>query len=230
MSITINIKRDNGGQYDFDIPTEWKDMTLKYWSELATIIKTHHDNTKLKHNSFKERYAEDEEDLTKILESIEFVDNVALNGKIFSYMSGISAEDMKNVDMEKVTQVIELVGDLTKEYEPKGIRSFDFEGETYYFPSDSLKDNTYGDFIESTSLDMTVESMKHGKYDILPQQMAILCRRAGEDYDEEIVEEKSKKFKNLTMDIVYEFAFFLTNQSKRLLKISNMYSEKKEKV
>ena len=132
--------------------------------------------------------------------------------------------------MAQVNKVIDSIGVLTEEYQPKGIRSFEFEEETYYFPSELLKENTYGDFIEATQLDMTVKHMKNGRYDILPEQMAILCRKIDEDYDENAIPDKAEKFKKLTMDTVFEFAFFLTKHSERFLTISNTYLEKKEKV
>jgi len=137
---------------------------------------------------------------------------------------------MKKVDMEQVTNVINALGILTEEYKPTGARSFEFEEEIYYFPSEMLRKNTYGDFIESTQLEMTIDNMKNGRYDVLPEQMAILCRRAGEEYDEDLIEEKTEKFKNLKMDAVMEFAFFLTIQNKKLLKISNLFLEKNKKV
>ena len=43
MSITINIKSQNFDR-DVVIPIEWKDITVKYWGELATIIKKHYTN------------------------------------------------------------------------------------------------------------------------------------------------------------------------------------------
>ena len=52
--------------------------------------------------------------------------------------------------------------------------------------------------------------MKNGRFDVLPEQMAILCRPAGEDFDDKLTEERTKLFKkNVTMDTVFEFAFFL---------------------
>lgn len=228
MSITISIKTQ-GESVDVVIPTEWKDITLSHWTELSTIIQKHQKNTKLKKTSLQEKYA-DFDDVEKILEDVDFVDSVSLNKDIFCFLTGLDNDDMKKTDINQVSKVIEVIGMLTEEYKPEGIKSFELEGETYYFPSDSLRNNTYGDFIEATQLDMTVEHMKNGRYDVLPEQMAILCRRIDEDFDEGLIPEKTKKFKKITMDIVYEFAFFLTIQSKRLLKISNMYSEKKEKV
>ena len=225
MSITIRITEEDEW-IEFDIPTEWKDMSISYWAELTSIIHKHQEKNKLKKAHYEEKY-EGEEDLDKMLGNIEIVDELRLNGDIFSFLSGFSEEDMKKVDMEQVTNVINALGVLTEEYKPTGARSFEFEDETYYFPSEMLRKNTYGDFIESTQLDMTVESMKNGRYDVLPEQMAILCRREGEEYDEDLIEEKTEKFKNLKMDAVMEFAFFLTNQSNRLQMLFNTYSEKK---
>ena len=225
MSITIRIEEE-GEWIDFDVPTEWKDMSVSYWAELTSIINKHQERNKLKKNHYEEKY-EGEGDLDKMLGNIEIVDEMRLNGDIFAFISGLTKEDMKKVDMEQVTNVINALGILTEEYKPTGARSFEFEDETYYFPSEMLRKNTYGDFIESTQLDMTVENMKNGRYDVLPEQMAILCRREGEEYDEDLIEEKTEKFKNLKMDAVMEFAFFLTNQSNKLQRTFNMYSEKK---
>ena len=228
MSITISLK-SNGDSADVVIPTEWKDITLKYWSELSLIIKKHQENTELKKKSYEKRYS-DFDDLDKIMEDIEFVDSVALNKDIFGFLTGLDSDDVKKTDINQVNKVVETIGMLTEEYKPTGINSFDLDGETYYFPSDSFKNNTYGDFIEATQLDMTIEHMKNGRYDVLPQQMAILCRRVDEEFDENEIDEKTKKFKKLSMDIVFEFGFFLTIQSKKLLKISNLFLEKNKKV
>lgn len=225
MSITVSLKQDDKS-IDFDIPTEWKDMTLKYWTELSSIIRKHQKGVELKKNSITDQYSEDE-NLDNIVKDVEFLHEMHLNRDIFCYLSGLEKDDMHLVDMNKVTEVINTLGVLTEEYEPKGLKSFEFEGETYYFPSEFLKKNTYGDFIESTQLEMSIENMKNGRYDVLPEQMAILCRRIDETYDEDLIDEKTEKFKGLTMDVVFEFAFFLTNQNQNLLKLSSMYLEKK---
>ena len=228
MSITISLK-SQGESADVVIPTEWKDITLKHWAELSLIIQQHQDNTSLKKKSYEKRYS-DFDDLDKIMDDIEFVDGVALNKDIFGFLTGLNSDEVNKTDINQVTKVIDTIGMLTEEYKPTGINSFDLDGETYYFPSESLKNNTYGDFIEATQLDMTIEHMKNGRYDVLPEQMAILCRRVDEEFDEKEIPEKAKKFKKLSMDIIFEFAFFLTIQSKRLLKISNLFLAKNKKV
>ena len=59
--------------------------------------------------------------------------------------------------------------------------------------------------------------------------MAILCRKSGEEYDDDVIPAKTEKFKELTMDIVWEFAFFLTQQSVRLTKTFQMFLGKEGK-
>jgi hypothetical protein len=227
MSITVKVKHMDGEPVYFDVPTEWEHITLRHWSELAYIIKKHQDTTRLKKNSLGENFDMDD-DLSKLTEDVKFYNELQLNRDIFCYLSGLDREDMKYIDVEQVTKVINAIGVLTEEYKPKGMKSFEFEEEIYYFPSEFLRKNTYGDFIEATQLDMYIDSMKNGKYDVLPEQMAILCRKEGEEYDEDKIEEKAEKFKRLTMDIIFEFAFFLTKRNENLLKLSSIYLEKKE--
>ena len=224
MSITISIK-DNGEDRDVVIPVEWKDITVKYWGELSSIIKKHYDaaseNTKDKSSKTHELLKE---------EGLEGFAGALENSDIFAYMSGLSKEDVKLVDVKQVEQVLAAINALTEEYKPVGEKSFDFEGETYYFPSEFFRNETYGDFIESTQLDMYIKDMENGRFDVLPEQMAILCRRIDEEYDEDAIPEKAEKFKALTMDIIWEFSFFLTHQSLKLTKLFHTYSPKNKQV
>ena len=234
MSIVISLKQGSEIK-DVEIPTEWKDMTLEYWCGMTTIIKSHFDRANLRKNHLENKEKGDE--INHTLDYLEFSErqledfqNIQLNKDLFGYMTGLDKDSMKLVDINSVNEVISVVEVLIQEYEAKGIKSFDCEGETYYFPSEFLRKNTYGDYIEATQLDMYIESMKHGKFDVLPEQMAILCRKSDEEYDDEIIPEKTKIFKNLTMDIIWEFAFFLTQQNLKLVKLSNTYFLNKEKV
>jgi hypothetical protein len=232
MSIVISLKQGEE-QRDVTIPTEWKDMTLEYWCGMTTIIKSHFDRATLRKNARNEN----QEKIDHTLEYLEFADNqlddfqnIQLNRDLFGYMTELDKESMGLIDIESVNEVISVLDCLVEEYQPKGIRSFECEGSTYYFPSEFLKQNTYGDYIESTQLDMYIESMKHGKFDVLPEQMAILCRKIDEEYDDDSIPEKTEMFKKLTMDTVWEFSFFLTQQNIKLAKLSSMYSAKKERV
>ena len=233
MSITISIKSQNV-ERDAVIPVEWKDITVKYWGELSTIIKKHYssaneqidNNKKDTHELLKRPLMED------LIKDNPLNDSQVLkmNADIFSYITGLTKEETSLVDVSQITQVISLINKLTEEYKPKGLSSFEFEGQTYYFPSEFFRKSTYGDFIESTQLDMYIKDMENGRFDILPEQMAILCRRLDEEYDEEAISDKAEKFRGLTMDIIWEFSFFLTQQTERLVKLTPTYLGKQQQA
>ena len=233
MSITISIT-EKGTERDVVIPVEWEDITVKYWGELSSLIKKHYDTAleDKKESNAKAHELLKEEMFSELIDKMELNPSQALkmNTDIFSYMTGLSKEDVKLVDSEQIAQVISTINSLTEEYKPKGLKSFDLDGETYYFPSEFLRRETYGDFIESTQLDMYISDMENGKYDVLPEQMAILCRRIGEEYDEDVIPEKAEKFKELTMDVIWEFSFFLTLRNIKLQAHSLMYSEKQQQA
>ena len=216
MSITINIKSQNVDR-DVVIPVEWKDITVKYWGELSTIIKKHYtEATKdVKKEESQKHDLLKKDLLSDITKDIKLTDaqTVKMNSDIFSYITGLTKEETSWVDINQVNKVLSLVNTLTEEYKPKGLRSFEFEGSTYYFPSEYFRKSTYGDFIESTQLDMYIKDMENGRFDVLPEQMAILCKKVDEEVDLDNIDEKTELFKQLRMDVVWEFSFFLSKRT-----------------
>lgn len=217
-----------------NIPTDWEDMTLNYWCSIYRIISKYEKKKKLADGIVKEdennaigNYTEAMKEAT--LDFLEKRDLINMNKEIFQYVANISDEDIELVDLNQALTVIEAMNIFREEYKPKGVDYFDFEGERYFFPRDNMLNNTFGDYIEATQLDMNVEQLTNGNYDVLPQQMAILCRKLGEVYDDELIKEKTERFKTLKMDIVLEFAFFLTKQNLKLANALQMYSEEIEK-
>lgn len=206
VEITIQDKK-------YNIPTEWKDMSVKYWCNVYNVI-----------NKYQKR----DEEGNIIDEPMSEVEMLRLNRDIFLCITGLGKDFFEKLDITSVTNAVNAFSSTLEDYKPKGIKKFTFEDEEYFFPSDYLKRNTFGDYIEATHLDTTIEMMKHGKFDVLPEQMAILCRKIGEKYDDDIIPEKTEKFKNLTMDIVWEFAFFLTQQSITLSKTFQTFLGKTE--
>jgi len=197
----------------YDIPTDWKDITLRYWCGLYSII-----------NQYNKR--DDEGNVIEAEHSQ--VELLKMNRDIFIYITGVSHSEMNMLDVDSVNNAVAIFSQTLEEYKPKGIDKFEFEGEEYLFPKEFLRRNTFGDYIESTHLESTIEIMKHGRFDVLPEQMAILCRRADEEYDDDAIPAKTEKFKELTMDFVWEFSFFLTMQSVKLTRTFQMFLGKTE--
>lgn len=112
-------------------------------------------------------------------------------------------------------------------YEPKGIESFQFEGERFlmpnglkildkYLPNHSEKAIS---FIEGQAIFKAYfETKETGNISML---IAIYCRPKGEKYDEGRVLERAEKFKKLTMDIAWEVFFYISGQLNILTKTIN---------
>ena len=197
----------------YEVPTDWKDITLKWWCGLYNIIN---------------QYTKLDDEVNEIEQEHSEVQVLKMNRDIFMFLTNINENDIKELEVESVNNAVETVSELLQKYEPRGLDRFEFDGETYFFPKEFLKRNTFGDYIESTHLESTIKMMKHGRFDVLPEQMAILCRKIDEEYDDDAIPSKTDKFKELTMDIVWEFSFFLTMQSVKLTRTFQTFLGKTE--
>lgn len=223
---------DGDSTKTINIPTDWEDMTVNYWCGIYRILEKYR-----KKQDFSKKIEEDKEKnddayteslKQATLEFLEKRDLINMNKELFQYIAQISDEDIEKVDMGAATKVLNAMSVFKEEYKGKDLDGFVFKGEKYFFPKDHMSGNTFQDYIEATQIEMNIEKMTNGIYDILPQQMAILCRKAGEEYDEDVIEKKTEEFRRLKMDTVMEFAFFLTKQSQALAIALKMYSEDKE--
>ena len=205
----LNIEINNK---EYNIPNKWEEMTLDYYCGLYNIIK-------------KYQITEEEENSDNDLTEYILMQENKMNKELFIYMTGISEKVMQNVPMDNVVAVIECLNQITEQYDPKGFDSFEFEGDIYYFPIDFLRTGTFGDYIESQQLEMNTQYLKNGRFDILPEQMAILCKQVDEEVDLDNIDEKAKAFRRLTMDIVWEFSFFLNKRTLQSISVIKTFSE-----
>ena len=205
----LNIEINNK---EYNIPNKWEEMTLDYYCGIYEIIKKY---------QITEDEQNSENDLTKYIASQEN----KMYRDLFVYMTKIDEKTMKNVPISDVFSVIECLEEIMEEYKPKGLDYFEFENDVYYFPLDFLRTGTFGDYIESQQLEMNTQYLKNGRFDILPEQMAILCKKVDEEVDLDDIDEKAKKFRGLTMDIVWEFSFFLNKRTLASLNVIKTFSE-----
>jgi hypothetical protein len=196
----------NGKQKD--IPSDWKEMTLEYYCGIYEILQ-----------KYKRTEEQDKNDEGKDLTKFFFTQEIKMYNDLFCYMTGMSKENVKKVKTEEIEAVISSLDNILEEYKPKGMTNFEFEGDIYYFPMNFFREGTFGEYIESTQLEMNTEYLKNGRFDILPEQMAILCKSVDEEVDLDNIDDKAKAFKRLTMDIVWEFAFFLNRQTSNSLNV-----------
>ena len=113
--IEIQIKEEK-----YDIPTEWKDITLEYWCGLYNIIKKY---TETAEEEEKEEVVEPKLDEVKVLR---------MNREIFKYVTGINDAMLNQLDLESVNTAVGTIGQMMEEYKPQGLDRFEFDGDVYF--------------------------------------------------------------------------------------------------
>ena len=196
------------------IPCQWEEMTIDYYCGLYQIIK-----------KYQRTDEQDEQDEGKNLDKFFFTQETKMHKELFSYMTGIPEKDVNKVNMNDVEAVIQSLDNIMKEYEPKGTDSFVFEGDMYFFPVDFMTTGTFGDYIEANQLELSTQYLKNGRFDILPEQMAILCKKVDEEIDLDSIDAKVSKFRKLKMDVVWEFSFFLNKRTIQSLSVIQTFSQ-----
>lgn len=200
------------GEIECKIPSQWNEITLKEYSKIYSIIKN---------NEFIE--PNEDQQLTKDFDLKELnasrnLHNIKVNRKVFSEFTGIDEATINLVDGNEMSETLTLMTNfLNQDVEEMAVEdgvknSFKYKDKQYFFPIAEMKNSTFGDFIEAAQLDMLAEKHESGKFGVIAEQMAILCREQNEVYDEQLVMKKTKMFENLTMEKVWGFIFFLNKQ------------------
>jgi len=148
-------------------------------------------------------------------------DEVDCTLEIVANLLGIDKKDVNRIPYDKANEVIKVFNAMLESENFKDDYDswcFVHNGESYWFPKLSLDKMTFGEYAEVKQLETILGKDVANRFDFIPQQMAILCRKKDEgkyDYDRE---EREKEFNNLTMDIVMRFAFFLSKWNQILNK------------
>jgi hypothetical protein len=112
-------------------------------------------------------------------------------------------------------------------------KSFDFEGEKYFFP-ESLVYNQVEipmckesilTFSEASDIEIAITEWGQKGIDSVAQMIAVYCRKEGEEYNSDAVLERIAKFKNLPMTIIWEVFFYIAELGLKSVLVMLLYSQ-----
>ena len=149
------------------------------------------------------------------------IDEMDCTIEVCAMLLGISREEANGLPYDKASEIIGIFNGLLSEDNQEDDYSgwsFVHYGEGYYFPKLSLDKMTFGEYAEVKQIESMLGKNVDDRFDFIPQQMAILCRKSGEGKNDFDRDERTKEFETLTMDIVMKFAFFLSRLNIRLSK------------
>jgi hypothetical protein len=107
----------------------------------------------------------------------------------------------------KITSALQMRDD----YEYKAL--YIVQGEVYELPEKLMTKSTVIEFAEAAQFQENVARLKNGNVMSLIDVCAVLLRKPGEAYSDEVYQRNREAFKALTLEQAMEIAFFLMKRS-----------------
>ena len=185
-TLTIN-------EQEIDIPTHWGDVTFDKFLKFSKLIKTLYEDT------------EGLDDIEQTLRTLK--DNTI----ILSFWTDKTEEEISMWDLEEAQEVMSKLNFTQDNYEPISIGSFTINEETFHLPQEFMGKSSFGRYIEAEQLEMQQGLIEKGDLDYLPRQIAILAKKEEEEekLNDDLIDERAEKFKQLDMATVWDVGFFL---------------------
>jgi len=217
---------------DFQLPINWSEITIQKFADYQDLVKQ-------LQKQFVETFSlKDETEIAQVTTIEIFIKMPSYFTKIISFWSGLSLSDVYKIDKNDVlacyTHMNKFLANNTTE---TGIDKFTFKGAEYLFPGSKsdingntalMADETFGAMIYAFQQNKSLEELGKGRFEAVAAQMAILCRPKGEEYDPDKSNVRALEFKQLPMDIVWEFVFFSIRQTSRFKKLTETYLKEGE--
>lgn len=179
---------------EIDIPTQWVDVSFGKFLGFKKLL-----------NSLK--LDEDEE-----IDDIELtLRNLKNNTTILSFWTGLTEDEISLWDLEDAQKVMSKLNFASEAYQPISISSFKLDEEEFFLPEEFMTKSSFGRYIEAEQLEMQQNLIEKGNFEYLPKQIAILCKKKGEEekLNDDLIEKRAEKFKKLDMATVWDVGFFL---------------------
>lgn len=214
----------------YDLCNEWHDLTLAKFKDLISIEMP----VKFK-KKWQALLKQDNVLYDELSKQIYYKDIIKAfpdyYGKILKFCTTIPQEIVEQISWQVREQlfneyllkfVITGLSDLPLDkddtglcpYNPKLIESFEFEGEKFFLPRSlerggitPLVDETILTFSEAADIEIALHEWSEKGIDAMSQIIAVYCLKENEKHSDELVIERTEKFKDLPMPEVWEVFF-----------------------
>tara|TARA_R110002074_G_scaffold161515_3_gene319706 strand:+ start:606 stop:1280 length:675 start_codon:yes stop_codon:yes gene_type:complete len=197
-----------------EIPDGWTHVTFDRFLGFAKICKTLEERDVVKDK-------ESDIGLTNALKDLED------NTKILSYWCQLPEDEISMMDMEVANDIMKHLSYLNDEYMPINISSFSINDEKFILPEEFMQKSSFGRYIEAEQLELQTKLLKTGRLEIMPRQLAIICKKEGEDekLNDALIDKRAELFRKLDMATIWDVAFFLIKLEQKLTMISLISQE-----
>lgn len=201
-----------------EIPLSWEELDWAKFISFSKLLDTLSLGSGSKTKTDSEEWEETLQDLKN-------------NTKILSFWCGLQESEISMLDLEVANDMMTKLSFLNETYTPISIDSFVMGEERFMLPENFMKQSSFGRYIEAEQLELQSNLIDKGKIDVLPRQIAILCKKEDEieKLDDDLIDKRAKQFEKLDMATIWDVGFFLNKLEQRLM-LSFLISQEKEET
>jgi|TARA_R110000787_G_scaffold118062_1_gene228788 hypothetical protein len=200
------------------IPSSWEDCSFDKFLRFANLLEG---------ISAKE----ESEPKTEVEEWEATLQDLKDNTKILSFWLQLTESEVSLIDLDVANDIMKTLSFLNEHYTPINIDSFSIGDEKFILPENFMKQSSFGRYVEAEQLELQSNMLDKGKMEILPRQIAILCKKEGEveKLDDDLIDKRAKQFEKLDMATIWDVGFFLSKLEQKLM-LSFLTSQVKEEI
>lgn len=218
-TITVNDK-------EIDVPTGWDNIRFDRFNEFSKLV-----NSQKTQEQFNEENSHLDEHIRELEWSLE---NVRMNTKLACFWTGLPEEEISMCNIETIEEVLKSMDFMNESYSPIAIEKFKFKGFEYFLPKPGMKGENFGTYIETEQVEINNKRLEKGDLSVLPKQIAILCKRKGEEkglVNDDVIKKRAAAFQKLDMATIWDVGFFLTQHESSLMTLflTSLIQEQTEK-
>ena len=179
-------------------PKDWNEVTLKKYSEYNKIVFDYQERIK---------------DLTPEIEdeaSIILLEELKFQHDVCAALSGLTKKTVDNKSISEIKDYCKNLEFLKKSPKDSNLKEFTFKGVKYSLPENLRLETKYGQYVEAMQSEIAWKAQDKTSLMYLAHQLAHQIK------GEWVQDERDKlaiEFENLTMDVFWDFSFFLQKKS-----------------
>ncbi len=218
-TITVNDK-------EIDVPTGWDNIRFDRFNEFSKLVNS---------QKTQEQFNEENSHLDEYIRELEWsLENVRMNTKLACFWTGLPEEEISMCNIETIEEVLKSMDFMNESYSPIAIEKFKFKGFEYFLPKPGMKGENFGTYIETEQVEINNKRLEKGDLSVLPKQIAILCKRKGEEkglVNDDVIKKRAAAFQKLDMATIWDVGFFLTQHESSLMTLflTSLIQEQTEK-
>tara|TARA_R100001244_G_C5163443_1_gene131199 strand:+ start:1441 stop:2091 length:651 start_codon:yes stop_codon:yes gene_type:complete len=188
------------------IPNCWADVSFKQFMEFSKLIGGFEDKGEVKEGD-------------EVAQWERTLDDLKDNTKVLSFWCNLDEQEVSMLDLDMASEVMKTLAFVSEPYTPIHISSFKIGDEKFILPEELMQKSSFGRYIEAEQLEMQANLLEKGRIEILPRQIAILCKKEGESekLNDDLIDKRAKLFEKLDMATIWDVAFFLGKLEQRLM-------------